>query len=343
MKYFIYLFLILSLIVLGCSHDKVQPTPTPEPAPAPQPPIWQPKPEPTPTPGPVTCTDTDGGSDVNVKGTTTKGELIRTDICDGNRVLEYYCTDNDLYELSQVCTYGCSDGACIMSTPTPAGIPPGASTKCSDSESGDDPLRVGTVTVEYAEYGSSVYQTYGTWSDSCISSTAVKEVFCDSTKPDRYSTKSVACPSGKTCSGGKCGAGTTPTPTCTDSDGGKNYDVKGTVMKGTDEEDRATDVCLTITPTVLAEFYCDSSGNIRSEDYTCPNGCSDGACTTDSNPTPDPTPECTSNSGCGYKKICTNGVCESVDCTSDSQCTGCKKCSGYRCVRCGYGPYGCTC
>src|SRR3989338_9992524 len=195
-----------------------------------------PTPTPTPQPEPAICRDSDNGTDTRIRGTTTKGEIIRTDTCDGNRILEYYCTDNDLYEISQVCDYGCSDGRCNPeSTPTPP-----------------------------------------------------------------------------------------PASTCTDSDGGKNYNVKGTVMKGTNEEDRATDVCLTLDPTVLAEFYCDSAGNIRSEEYTCPNSCSDGSCTTGT-PTPEPEDICTTNNECGYKKACINGKCESVQCTTSSQCTGCKK------------------
>ncbi len=173
-------------------------------------------------------------------------------------------------------------------TPSPSGIPSGASTKCSDSESGDDPLRVGTVTVEYAEYGSSVYQTYGTWSDTCISSNTVQEVFCDSTKPDRYSTKSVACPTGKTCSGGKCASGTTPTPTptpvtCTDSDGGSNVNVKGTTTKGALTR---TDTC---DGSNILEYYC-SGNDLYELSQLCTYGCSNGRCNAAPTPTPTPTP-----------------------------------------------------
>lgn len=53
--------------------------------------------------------------------------------------------------------------------------------------------------------------------------------------------------------------------------------------------------------------------------------------------------KCSSNSGCGYKQICQSGKCVSVACTSDSHCTGCKRCSGNNCVSCGSGPYGCYC
>ena len=52
---------------------------------------------------------------------------------------------------------------------------------------------------------------------------------------------------------------------------------------------------------------------------------------------------CSSNSGCGYKQICTGGKCVDVDCTTDSQCSGCKRCSSNSCVSCGHGPYGCYC
>mgnify|MGYP001563512383 CR=1 FL=1 len=52
---------------------------------------------------------------------------------------------------------------------------------------------------------------------------------------------------------------------------------------------------------------------------------------------------CTSNSDCGYKQICTNKNCQSVECTNNAHCSGCKRCSSNNCVSCGYGPYGCYC
>src|SRR3989338_8946401 len=228
-------------------------------------------------------------------------------------------------------------------TPTPStGIPSGTSTRCSDSESSDDPLILSSVTVEYAESGSSAYTTYGSWTDTCISSSTVREFFCDSSSPDRYSSKSVACQTGKTCSSGKCGTGTTTTPTptptptpsgCTDSDGGKIYTTKGTTKKGTVTN---VDWCFTSNPKILNEYYCES-GNIKSETYTCANTCSDGRCTGSSTPTPSPSPECTSKYDCGYKQICESGVCVSVQCTNDAHCTS--YCSSARCGddnRCDY-------
>lgn len=55
------------------------------------------------------------------------------------------------------------------------------------------------------------------------------------------------------------------------------------------------------------------------------------------------TPECSSDSSCGYRRICRDGRCVSVQCTSDSQCGSCSRCSSNVCRSCGSGPYGCYC
>ncbi|MDD5135420.1 MAG: hypothetical protein PHP01_08430, partial [Phycisphaerae bacterium] len=66
------------------------------------------------------------------------------------------------------------------------------------------------------------------------------------------------------------------TTTCTDSDGGKNYYVKGTT---TDSKTGSfTDYCLE-NGSVLYEAFCPTPTSIRNyEFYTCPNGCENGAC-----------------------------------------------------------------
>ena len=132
-----------------------------------------------------------------------------------------------------------------------------------------------------------------------------------------------------------------PQPTsCTDSDGGKTYTVKGTTKKGTETK---IDYCFTTNPKTVNEYYCNVDETIGSEIYTCPDTCSDGSCTA-ATPSPEPEDRCTTNTGCGYKKACISGECVSVQCTTDAQCTGCRRCSGYSCVRCGYGAAGyCSC
>ena len=129
--------------------------------------------------------------------------------------------------------------------------------------------------------------------------------------------------------------------TCTDSDGGIDYNIKGTARKG---GYTAEDYCFTTNPKVVWEYYCTEDGTIESEMYTCATICSDGRCGL-SSPTPNPVPDdsCTSSSDCGYKQKCISGECQTVECTSDSQCSGCKRCSDYVCVSCGRGPSGCYC
>ena len=73
----------------------------------------------------------------------------------------------------------------------------------------------------------------------------------------------------------------TKVPKCTDSDGGKNYNVKGTV---TYNGKTYTDQCIG-SPTVLREYYCENN-EVKYIDYSCPR-CQDGACKL---PTPDTIP-----------------------------------------------------
>jgi len=60
---------------------------------------------------------------------------------------------------------------------------------------------------------------------------------------------------------------------CSDSDGGRNPNVKGTMtLIGI----QYTDAC--VTSLKLREWYCSSAGTVNSELYRCKNGCSMGAC-----------------------------------------------------------------
>jgi len=61
---------------------------------------------------------------------------------------------------------------------------------------------------------------------------------------------------------------------CTDTDGGKDYFTKGTVTSRTGS---STDLCYSAEGRI-AEYYCSPEGYRVYEWYTCPNGCSNGAC-----------------------------------------------------------------
>lgn len=70
---------------------------------------------------------------------------------------------------------------------------------------------------------------------------------------------------------------------CTDSDGGRNYYVKGTIEgpKLTTRE-KPVDYCVDYSQggNTLVEYQC-LSGGLSSESYVCPHGCSNGACLND--------------------------------------------------------------
>ena len=100
--------------------------------------------------------------------------------------------------------------------------------------------------------------------------------------------------------------------TCTDSDGGKNYQLKGTVKNQNSE---STDYCN--SERTLTEYFCQDSGDgkpvVYTETHPCDYGCNNGACL--QAPIP----------------VCGNGLCESEDekancpkdcikCYKDSDC-----------------------
>ena len=81
-------------------------------------------------------------------------------------------------------------------------------------------------------------------------------------------------------------SGTSNQP-CTDSDGGKDYSVKGTAIGG--YGDNYLDACVSGGPSdgQLIEYYCGETtsqslqnfgNNLQMEKYSCPNGCSNGVC-----------------------------------------------------------------
>jgi hypothetical protein len=68
--------------------------------------------------------------------------------------------------------------------------------------------------------------------------------------------------------------------TCTETDGGIKYMLKGTVNYAKGSVD---DTCLSFGKAVssgpdLLELYCTSLGGLGRLTYTCPKGCVDGAC-----------------------------------------------------------------
>ena len=72
----------------------------------------------------------------------------------------------------------------------------------------------------------------------------------------------------------------TITKKCTDTDGGKDYYIKG-VVNGYNEDApvrEITSVSDSCSGNVLHEWECKNSDEFDDDSYTCPKGCSNGAC-----------------------------------------------------------------
>lgn len=97
----------------------------------------------------------------------------------------------------------------------------------------------------------------------------------------------------KTCCCVFTGATATPTITpipsitltCTETDGGINYNQQGSMYycNSVGSCQTTNDIC--ISSTTLNENFCDAAKNGVLQQYTCPNGCANGACISNLTPT----------------------------------------------------------
>jgi len=162
--------------------------------------------------------------------------------------------------------------------PTPTPTPTPAPRLCPETDAGQDPDHKGIT--------SGVYQAVdGNWPDYCYDSYQVFEFYCPA--EGQVSSYIYRCPTG--CNGGQCAASPAPSPTynfppdqCTDTDGGLDHSVKGTVYgrnKLTGIFKTEIDRC--DGPRLLIEEFCDpysANAEFQSSLYECPYGCADGAC-----------------------------------------------------------------
>lgn len=199
-----------------------------------------------------TCTDTDSDNP-NVAGsvntTSSSGNRITLeDYCaGGSTVVEYTCSNGSSISNRITCTGGrvCRDGACRADI-------------CEDSDGGRDYYTRGT-----ASRGSSDSE------DRCISTSGLVEYYC---RDGNIQSETYSCPSGYSCTNGRC-TSTGGSSSCTDTDGGTNYAVRGVVR--TADGSSGTDTC---SGTRLVEYYCDGNTR-RSAEYTplSSERCVDGA------------------------------------------------------------------
>ncbi len=65
---------------------------------------------------------------------------------------------------------------------------------------------------------------------------------------------------------------------CTDSDGGKNYAVKGKVSGIKEMSGASYEVWDSCVKDYVNEYYCSELGKPQTDIHKCPNGCKDSVC-----------------------------------------------------------------
>jgi len=114
-----------------------------------------------------------------------------------------------------------------------------------------------------------------------------------------------------------------PIPPCIDTDAGRDYISRGSILSGVDIEDRC------MGDDVLRERYCDSVTTYTSEDISCSEElgsylCEDGECVYFD-------PDCSVDSDCPSGFICEGGEC-TVGCNDDTDCEDGFICLAGECV-----------
>ncbi len=178
--------------------------------------------------------------------------------------------------------------------------------ECTDSDSNNIYTKGTVVGWDYYKtqiltVNDSCTTTYGGAETS--SGNWVVEELCDSEqKAHAYY---YLCPSGYSCSAGKCIQQTTATQ-CSDADGSDIYtkttstglDYYGTqVISSSDYCTQSNGGAQTTTGQWVAEEQCDADGKLHAYYYQCPSGysCSDGKCVYSTTSTPLPCPDYCSN------------------------------------------------
>ena len=204
------------------------------------------------------CEDTDG-VDTTIQGTTTYQGKTYQDSCNSLSIVkEYYCKGEKLENSLKTCLSGttCQQGACKE-----------APAYCKDTDNGLNSTKYGEVTIEK---GNSIRNIYA---DTCITTTSINEYYCDN---EMVKNKTIECDPGANCKNNVCGK----IDYCTDSDGGINSIIKGTVTvlerRETEQYSNSfNDQCL--DQNTLQEYYC-LTNMLASQKTPCVGGCDNGRC-----------------------------------------------------------------
>ena len=229
--------------------------------------------------GKTDCTDSDCVADPNCQGQCTSGLC-----CDGGnfRPSSYVCYQGTAYS----CYWGIGCTADVaVATKTQY---------CSGSSSACDGSKSYGSWAQYLECTST--ERCNVW-DENVPGTCISCGNCHGTTPPgdaSYCSVNCKCNEGEgDCdSDSECNTGLTCvsssgtdycersiTPTCTDYDGGKDYYKKSSVLiKNPDGSEKWYNDACTGDGKSVYENYCKDASTWAMETYTCPNGCSNGAC-----------------------------------------------------------------
>ncbi len=218
------------------------------------------------------CTETDEGLNYSINGKTCLGDDCFTDICAGGEVVnlfEYFCNErNEIEEKGYLCPNGCSDGACL-----------GDDCILSELESKTCSYK-GIDYIIKRETGCNFEINYsGKTAEFEIGMTTLKFHVFDLGN-------GVQIKNNNGCSDSLAVMFFSESILCSESDGGKNYSVKGNCADssgGGPWEDicyRKGDITGENDDSiVLREHWCGLDNYCQeSNSIVCPNGCVDGAC-----------------------------------------------------------------
>jgi hypothetical protein len=202
------------------------------------------------------CTDSDSGRVYNVKGSANGANGRIDDKCvNPSQLNEAYCDGSAAKKALMTCARGCATGACR--SPQATEVTAGQTTTTTSSAATSTTLAESTTTTtrliggdrdEHGCIGSAGY----TWCESKQKCLRTFEEECEAT------TTTTTIRAGNS--------------SCTDSDGGKNYNVGGTTQG---VNGKWTDSCLARGR--VREWLCEGDFAISTV-YKCAKACKDGAC-----------------------------------------------------------------
>jgi len=254
-------------------------------------------------PARVACTDSDGGRDYFVKGKISglyNGYINNFyDYCENSNVVhEFFCEGSEIKEALYTCSYSCRDGACQagITIISPDGGEKWEIGKTYDINWASEGTNYSTVHVNiYLWKGGTFVKTIalGVSPSTLGGSPSVGKyswkIPSDLTPGSDYQIRLYASGIAKSdISDNYFSIVSGTDSTCVDTDGGKNYYVEGSGggWKTDTEWEYFGDGCYlndnrvascSGTGCYLAEKYCEGK-YVRTENYTCPYGCKDGAC-----------------------------------------------------------------